>query len=75
MNRTANQQIEDFRDLAGQIVREVAAPNAVPPGSGYGSSGPGIGEVEPHSFEAEDGTTLYQAFTELDSTESGACAM
>ena len=75
MNRQSNRHLEAMRDLAAQIVGEVAAPNAPPPSSGFSGSGPGDGEAEPASFEADDGSTIYQFFTEMDSTESGAAFM
>jgi hypothetical protein len=76
MDRHANDELNAARDVAAQIIGAVAMPDGERPtrGSGAGRASGISSAATPRTVEAEDGTTRWQAFTELDSTETGACA-
>lgn len=70
-----NHQLEALRELGRQLLEASRDPDAPPPCSASPASREAAQEAEPRSFPAEDGGTLSPMFTELDSTESHACAM
>jgi hypothetical protein len=76
MPPTDNEEIQAARDFVRQILALAIPPDAPAALTGQrADSDTALAPPTPRSFAGELEATLFQAFTELDTTQSNACAL
>lgn len=68
-------QVAALREVATQLLEAARPPDANLASSAAAAARALTAEATPRSFPGPDGGTLYQLFTELDSTQTGASAL